>query len=219
MYLHRADIFSKEVNRIMTEGNKKQLEIVFSELPSSDKIGLENWIDLFAAKTRITNYYSHEQSRLDLIVTSYMPFLQPSMLDSLITTPLNQRKNGKLFRTLINNNAANLAVYPLVKGQMMVTFWMNTPQSRIWNLIRKKILRRSANMEIRRKFFIEITPMILDIFNSKSTKECNFYDHKKINALIENLNKRNYEERILNELDWWLSFELFRQQIEKSSDF
>lgn len=217
--LHRAEIFSEEVKRIMVEGNKKQLEIIFSELPSPDKIGLENWIDLFAAKTRITNYYSHEQSRLDLIVTSYMPFLQPSMLDKLFTTPVNQRKNGKLFRTLIKNNAENLSKYPLVKGQMVVPFWMNTLQSRGWNLIRKKILRKSADMERRRKLFIEMTPLILDIFNSKSARECNFYDQKKITTLIENLNKRNYEERILNDLDWWLSFELFRQQIEKSNGF
>lgn len=214
MSLHRADIFSEEVKRVMIEGNKKQLEIIFSELPSPDKIGLENWVDLFASKTRITNYYSHEQSRLDLIITSYMPFLQPSILNGLFATPVNQRKNGKLFRTLLKNNAENLAKYPLVKGQMEVPFWMNTLQSRVWNLIRKKILRKSANMERRRKLFMEMTPLILDIFNSKSVKECDFYNHKRISRLIENLNKRNYEARILNELDWWLSFELFRQQIE-----
>lgn len=214
MSLHRADLFSEEVSRIMIEGNKKQLEIIFNELPSPDKIGLENWIDLFASKTRITNYYSHEQSRLDLIITSYMPFLQPSILNGLFATPVNQRKNGKLFRTLLKNNAENLAKYPLVKGQMEVPFWMNTLQSRVLNLIRKKILRKAANMERRRKLFIEMTPLILDIFNSKSVKECDFYNHKKISRLIENLNNRNYEARILNELDWWLSFELFRQQIE-----
>lgn len=217
--LHRADIFSEEVKRIMLEGSKKQLEIIFSELPLPDQIGLENWIDLFAAKTRIQNYYSHEQSRLDLILTSYMPFLQPSILDELSATPVSQRKNGKLFRMLIKKNAENLVKYSLVKGQMVVPFWMNTLQSRVWNLIRKKILRKSDDLGRRRKLFIDMTPLILDIFSSTSVKECNFYDHKKITTLIENLYKGNYDERILNELDWWLSFELFRQQIEKSNGF
>lgn len=217
--LHRADIFSDEVNLMMLEGNKKQLEIIFSELPYTDAIGIENWIDLFATKTRITNYYSHEQSRLDSMLTSYMPFLQPSLIDKLFTVPLDQRKNGKLFRTLIKSNEKTLAKYPLVKGSMMVPFWMNTLQTRGWSLIRKKIFEKSVISESRRKLFFDLTPLILDIINSKSVRECNFYDSKKIAKLAAELNKRNYSDHILNELDWWLSFELFRQQIEHHNSF
>ena len=217
--LHRADIFSAETNLKMLEGNKKQLEIIFSELPSPDAIGIENWIDLFAAKTRITNYYSHEQSRLDSMLTSYMPYLQPSLLDKLFTVPLDQRKNGKLFKALIKSNEKTLAKYPLVKGTMMVPFWMNTLQTRGWSLIRKKIFEKSVITESRRKFFLDLTPLILDMINSKTVRECNFYDSKKIARLAAELNKRNYSDHILNEMDWWLSFELFRQQIEHHNSF
>ncbi|MHB9040024.1 MAG: asparagine synthase (glutamine-hydrolyzing) [Melioribacteraceae bacterium] len=217
--LYRADIFSEEVKLVMLEGSKKQLEIIFSELPSPDQIGLENWIDLFAAKTRIQNYYSHEQSRLDLIVTAYMPFLQPSMLEELFAVPLDQRKNGKLFKFLIKNNAKNLVKYPLVKGQMLQPIWMNTLQSRAWNFIRKKIVPKTDSDIHRKIFFKKMSPFILDIANSQSVRQCNFYNHKKISTLTGNLQKENYEESVVNELDWWLSFELFRQQIEQSKGF
>ncbi len=211
---HRADFFSEDIKRAMIAGSEEQLEKMFVQLPAPEQIGLENWIDMFAIKTRITNYYSHEQSVLDSIVISYMPFLQPSLLENLFVIPLVQRKNGKLFKDIIKSNAEQLAMYPLVKGRMYQPFWMSTFHSRAWNLIREKMSRKAQNDEAVKLFFKKMFPYIYDVVNSRSVKECSYYDYKKVAALVENLRKEKYESGLLNELDWWFAFEMFRQQID-----
>lgn len=102
---------------------------------------------------------------------------------------------------------------------MLQPIWMNTLQPRVWNFIRKKIVTKTDSDIHRKTFFKKISPFILDIVNSQSVRQCNFYNHKKIFTLTGNLQKENYEESVVNELDWWLSFELFRQQSEQSKGF
>lgn len=67
--IHRADIFDEEIKTLMHNGCEEQINQIFNELPDMSLIGIENFIDLFAIKTRLVNYSSHEQMRLDSMVT------------------------------------------------------------------------------------------------------------------------------------------------------
>ncbi len=212
--LHRADVFSEEINSLMEKGIVEQLKEILELLPDPRKIGKENWIDLFAVNTRIKNYYSHEQTRLDQIVPSFMPFLQPSLIQNLIALPVKNRKDGKLFRSLIMKNEMRLQKYPLVKGKYVQPFGRGTFASRIMNGFRKKMNGNAAVDEEKNRLILSVAPFIADRINSQDVNECGFYDKKKLNALLTGI-KSGKNQKSFDELDWWLSFELFRTQISQ----
>lgn len=197
----------------MNRGAEKQLEAIFRELPKPANLGAENWIDLFALKTRIRNYYSHEQSRLDEIGASYMPFLQPSILDNLLSMKVKHRKNGKLFKLIIKENENKLAGYHLVKGETLQPFGRSTFHARIKGIVNRIAAGNSSTDEKTLTLFKKLLPLISDLVFSKIVSECGFYDQKKIRLSVENLHKGKNELSSIRELDWWLSFELFRQEI------
>jgi hypothetical protein len=209
----RSDIFNSDIQLQMQDGCNEQLEYLINELPSVNSIGNENWADLFAVKTRLTNYYSHEQARLDELVFNYMPFAQPILLEKLLNIPLIQRRNGKLFREIIKNNYNQLAKYPLAKGLITHPFWFNTLQSRAWNIFRKKLKLKLYNDRNTNHLINLLTPFILDTIHSQNTRECNYYNYSKITRLSVALIKGNISDNVISELDWWLAFELFRGRL------
>lgn len=73
LMLKRADIFTTEVFEQMMKGIAIQLDELYAKLPKIEIDSIVNWLDLFAIKTRLINYYSHEQSRLD----NYLIILNP----------------------------------------------------------------------------------------------------------------------------------------------
>ncbi len=210
--LSRADIFTEETNNLMLSGIEKQLQFWFETLPPVEKIGVENWIDLFALKTRLPNYYSHEQNRIDELVTSVMPFAQLSLLRNLFNVPILFRKNGKLFRNLIKNNFTLLEKYPLVKGNLTYPYYFNSLQSRFLSQVQKRINKNVYQDNSRDKLLNILKPYVFDISSSQAVKNSEIYNHKKVEEIIN-----NYYEGDLNygyALDWWLSFELFQQNFE-----
>ncbi|MBI3125852.1 MAG: hypothetical protein HYZ10_15760 [Ignavibacteriales bacterium] len=123
LQVHHADIFTEEIQKSFLASCKEQLEDIIEALPKAELIGVENWIDLFAIKTRLSNYYSSAQIHLDGWVFSYMPFIQPIILNNLFCVPLSQRKNGKMFREIIKQNNNSLVKYPLAKGRFTHPFF------------------------------------------------------------------------------------------------
>ena len=85
------------------------------------------------------NYFSHEQTIIDNLVTSIMPFAQLSLVKKLFNVSISSRKNGNLLRTLIDNNFPSLKKYPLVKGSSIHPYYLNSFQSRILTEFRKKL--------------------------------------------------------------------------------
>lgn len=215
LQVHRANIFSEEIQKTFLAGCIEQLEKIISTLPKAEDIGAENWIDLFALKTRLSNYYSSAQIHLDGWVYSYMPFIQQCLLKNLLSIPLAQRKNGKMFREIIKQNYKPLIKYPLAKGQFTHPFFLSTIQSRIWNIAYKNLNFKMYNDKNTANLLNELLPYIQDIITSKSIKECSYYDYLKLLRLSNNLTKGIATDFDLYELDWWLAFELFRQGINK----
>lgn len=211
--LHRADIFTEDINNLMYLGCKEQLENIFEELPSIEELGIENWLDLFAIKTRLLNYYSHEQARLDSLIKSYMPFIQIPLLNYLFITPIEIRKNAKLFRQLIKKNYSPLSKFWLAKGSTSHPFALTMIQSRLWNILSKKLNLSQYNSNSTIIFLRYLNEYINDIMRSKSVQECGFYDYKKIKMILDNFNTNS--NLTAYDLDWLLSFEIFRKTIFK----
>ncbi|MBI1938690.1 MAG: hypothetical protein HYS25_11280 [Ignavibacteriales bacterium] len=211
MMVHRADIFDEGVKEKMLAGCKEQLANIFNELPSIEEIGVENWLDLFAIKTRLPNYYGHEQSRTDFFINSFMPFAQFSLLQILASIPIKSRKNAGLFKKIIRNNNNGLSRYQLVKGASSHPYFLNTFQARLWNFASNKLNGRYGYQNQSQIFLSHIKEFVDDVVNSKSVNECFFYDYKKISKIYDEYNSGNV--KAAKELDWFLSFEIFRKSI------
>jgi hypothetical protein len=214
LYVHRADIFNDDLKKIFLEGCKEQLNNSIQSLPDANSIGLENWIDLFAVKTRLSNYYSSAQSHLDNLVCGYMPFIQHNVLEALFNVDLSLRKNGKMFRDILCRNRKTLTAYSLAKGNLSIPYSFNTLQSRLWSAVYKNLRLKAFNDDSRKKLFVMLRPLILDVINSKDVKECCLYNQTRLISLSDKLTKGLETEFELHELDWWIAFELFRKGLQ-----
>jgi len=210
--LLHADIFNEDINILMSSSFESQMHYWFEKLPSVENIGIENWIDLFALKTRMPNYFSHEQTIIDNLVTSIMPFAQLSLVKKLFNVSISSRKNGNLLRTLIDNNFPSLKKYPLVKGSSIHPYYLNSFQSRILTEFRKKLNMSIYQDNSREQLLNILKTYIFDISVSQSFKNSEIYDHRKVKNIIESYYSGNLHYGYA--LDWWLSFELFRQNLE-----
>lgn len=209
----RADVFNEEIQKEMTEGCIEQLKWLYEVLPDPEKVGIENWLDLYSTKTRLPNCYLHEQTRIDSIIQCYTPFVQLSIMKNLLGLNSSKKKNGKLFRKLIQINNDQLKKYPLVKGNYMYPFWMTPLQSKIWSVFKEKVGSKSQP-NLYADLIFSMKNILADYISAQNVRECGLYNLHKLDNFKEALEKNNYESSLMNELDWWISFELFHQGIK-----
>lgn len=210
----RADIFNEKINKDMYEGALKQISNLFEDNPPIKEIGLGNWLDLIGLKTRLVNYYGPEQTRLDLKLKSYMPFAQKSLLSSLFSIPLSERRNGTLFRKTIKQNFPGLGSFPLAKGSFNYPYRLGTVESRVYSIARRKLKWRLYTDNVRTNFLNRHSEYIIDMVNTRNVRECELYDYRKVKHLADEYYNGN--ENLAHELDWWLAFDEFRKGLEKS---
>ncbi|NOX89756.1 MAG: hypothetical protein GXO77_12070 [Calditrichaeota bacterium] len=211
--VYRSNIFSVEIDKIMKEGCINQLERIISELPDFKEINIGNWLDLFALKIRLPNFYAHEQARLDNNILSYMPFSQHSLLNLLFSIPVKKRKNAGLFRHIVNNNNRKLTKYPLAKGDCTYPYGLSSIQSRLWSAIMRKTGKSYSDK--RTVYFLNhISDFVLDTVHSRSVKEYSCYNYNYLKLISNEFYKGN--QKYANELDWFLAFEVLRQIIYDS---
>lgn len=206
---HRADIFTEEVNRLMQSGMKKELTEEIEAMPEINEIGIENWLDLFSIRTRVLNAGGPEQSRSDSEFMSYMPFIQPGFVKQVLSLPAQERKNAKLFRSIIKENAPELQKIPLIKGDYSYPYWMKDIGSSVWMRIKQKLgMNYESSLPV--NFLMIMEEYVRDLYGSKSAQEFTGYDHQKIDTLITGF----YDEQnpdLAHQLNWWLVFEVFRR--------
>lgn len=211
LILFKTDIFENDLNEKMRGSCVEQLHELFNEIPDIQKIGVSNWIDILAIITRLANYYSHEQSKTDEIILNYMPFAQPSLLNNILNVKPKSRKNAHLFRKIIHQNINELKKYPLAKNDVIYPYYLGSKLSRLYSITMKKFNRTFADTS-RDLLFDTINDFIMDSFTSLDVRNCSFYDKKKIDFLAKEF--RNGNKNVYSQIDWWLSFELFRKQIK-----
>lgn len=196
----------------MEDGIKEDLREIISSLPEIQHIGFENWLDLFAIVSRIPNMYGHEQARLDEVAQTYMPFLQPSLLKYVVQMPVNERKNSRLFKQMIKNNEPTLAQFWLAKSGHNQPFWLNTLSSRIWALAHKKMMVSTTNNSSKLAYLTFIQEYINDQILTKDAVASGIYDVKKLAMIKEDF--QSGKHLLINDLDWFVSMELFRRSIK-----
>ena len=209
--LNRAEIFNEEYLAIMREGMYYQIENLFQFLPPVEEIQVGNWLDLFALKTRLPNYYGAEQSRLDKYITSYMPFIQPYLLDDLLNISCGVRNNNRLFRKIIRSNYPQLTRYRLAKGNISYPYHLTTLQKRIYFKVHSRGNKPNPHNELN-KYLYSMREFAMDSIHSHSTKEYAAYDYNKIFNKVNSFYEGNSSESGF--VDWFISFEIFRQLIE-----
>ncbi|MEP7234772.1 MAG: asparagine synthase-related protein [Ignavibacteriota bacterium] len=209
--VYRSNMFSEEIQQEMERGAKDDIQRLIEVLPKISIIGPENWVDLFAIRSIVPNVLGYEQSRTDHYVQSFMPFVQPSLLEKTLLLPLEERRKGKLFRKLIAKNAPVLTGYPLVRHNISYPYNFSALPSYLWMRMKQK-----AGMAFEdpsgKQLLMVLKEYILDRMHSKVFIDCPYYDHKKIIALAENFYSGN--DAAATELDWWLAFELWRSNVE-----
>jgi hypothetical protein len=138
-----------------------------------------------------------------------MPFIQIPLQKDLFAIPINKKKNAKLFRQIIKKNSSDLSKLWLAKGSITHPFSLTMIQSRLWNLANKKMKINQPRMNPRVEFLQYIGDYVYDVMSSKSVKEAGFYENRKIEKILNNF--RTNPNSGVNELDWLLSFEIFRK--------
>lgn len=206
----KADIFSEEVKDIMQRGAFAQIENLFKDFPDVESTGIENWLDLVAARVRFHNYFGPEQTRLDTFATCLMPFMQRSLLENLFDLKLSTRKNGKLFHKIIRKRFPELLGYRLVKGSAMHPATLTSWQTRLWLLGSRMKNKQTVNLH-QKQFLEQYKEYINDTFLSDDIQKSGIYNLTNLNSIISDFNAGN--GTTLNALDWWFSFALYQSAI------
>ncbi len=209
----KADIFSQDVLQQMETGFFEEFDREVKAMPSVDEFGISNWLDLFTIRTRAQNLYGSKQGVIDETLFHFMPFLQPSVLNALLLTPAKERNNAKLFRSIIQQNASQLTKLPLVKGDESYPYWMKDISAMVWMKTKQK-LSVNFNDESLINMVFSLEEFVRDTFSSQNFRKYEAYDLTKIDSLINQF----YDEGDLSlttNLSWFISFEVFRQQLFK----
>jgi hypothetical protein len=204
-----ADIFTEDINHLMQNGMKEELAVELEAMPKIHEIGLENWLDLFSIRTRVLNAGGPEQSRSDSYFMSYMPFIQPEFIQNVLSLPAEERKNAKLFRSVIREHAPKLQKEALIKGDYSYPYWMKDIGSSVWMRVKQK-LGRKYESSLPVDFLMVMEEYVRDLHASKSAKEYSGYDQQKVDQLVTGFyDKKNYD--LAHQLNRWLAFEVFRR--------
>jgi hypothetical protein len=182
-------------------------------LPDPNEIGIGNWLDLLIVRSGLPNVNAAEQARIDHYVPNYMPFVQPSLLDTVFKIPLGERRGGRLFRHMIDANERKLASFPLVFVDCVVPYRFTTIPVYILRRLKQKF-RKAYQDNLLDRFLDRTRTMIEDLANSSSIQQSGLYNSVKVRAIIDGYYGGN---RTLGpQLNWWLGFELWRRALYKN---
>lgn len=207
---NRVDIFSEEAIVEMKKGIIEQFNELFSEMPDANQIGSAKWIELFSIRSRLSNYYAPEQARVDQFVISLMPLAQKEILTLLFALRDSEKKNGNLFRQRIKQNAIQLSKFPLVKGNIVHPFKSSLLSTRSHSKI-KTSLGMAYKSTQKVALLSSLREFIGDTIQSNEVKNYEYYDRKKLEKISKSF--FSHENNYCSKMDWFLSFELFRQGI------
>ena len=203
----RPQIFRPEILTEMERGVEEELRSVIEEMPAIHEVGYENYVDIFALRTRIPNYGGYEQARVDAEVVNLMPFMQPSYVRAMLNAPLSEKLGGRFYKNFIRENAPSLTNFPLVKGSASYRFSLSARSAWVAGKIQQKMgggwVNKAPDI-----LFHHIKAHVLDLLRSSEVQSNPLYDLNTITRAVEGYYQGNGEYRPL--LDGWLTFELWR---------
>jgi len=211
MQSHRADIFSPDVTHLLEDGARRDLDRVLNEMPEIEKIGVENFTDLLAVRTRVPNYGAPEQARLDSEVLNFMPLVQPSFLRAVFGIPTKLRSNAGVYYSIIRTLNPALTRFPLAKSGVTYRFGLSSNVSWLTTKIKARVAGSFSdpNPDL---LLGRLRDYVLDTVHSKDIATNPMYDTDKVIDAVSRYYRG--ELHLRNTVDWWLTFELWRQTLQ-----
>ena len=212
----RASIFNKEAMHDMQRGAEVQLDATLRDTWRRDEVGLENFLDLLVVRYRFPNYAGYGQQYMDGEIVSYMPFAQPSFVRAALATPVQSKKNGRLFRQLIRRCHPSLTKFPLVKGYSTYPYSLQPTPALVW--MKAKSLVHSPFVDPAPiQILTVLSDFVQDTAHSSEVRNYAPYDHAAILKVVTEFYQGKREHA--RDLDWWLSFELWRTSLQSEKRF
>ena len=208
--VHRGHIFNNEVLTMMRTGIESQLQALIDEMPPIAEIGMDNFLDLLTIRTRIAHWCSLEQSRVDQAAVNYMPYLQPSLLNIILSLPGELRRNARIMRQIVSVSRPSLRGYSLVKRNTTYPYFFNSVGSYFWTKSKQR-MGLIPPETTGQKLFTVLKPFVLDTLNSQQVRSFAAYDYRVLSAMVNDYYEGNLA--LGNQLDWWLAFELWREEL------
>ncbi|NWF49602.1 MAG: hypothetical protein HXY49_03575 [Ignavibacteriaceae bacterium] len=209
--LAKPEIFRKEYVLQMQEGIKQQLSDIFASHNNFIEYQPEQFLDQLIYDYRIPNYFGPEQSRLDEIVLSFMIFAQKNIFEICKHIPLQSKVNSRIFYNYLRENYPMLAKIPLIKGGISYQFGSSTIRSFIVTKL-KKYFSNDFSSGARIIFLNGLKEYCYEILSEREIKNYPPYDSDKIIKIRDGFYEGNL--KLANDLDWLLSFELFRKGLK-----
>jgi hypothetical protein len=206
--VHRADIFTPEYARMLEGYAKRGLAQKLEGMPKVNDMGIDNYLDIFAMRTRIPNFGGVEQARSDGEVLSYMPMVQPSFLNAVFNLDVRYRKNGRMYHEIIKRYAPNLAHYPLVKGGTTYPYPLSSLLAWFYVKAKNKLFKPFVDTTSK-QFLLYMKDYIYSLAQDVNT--CPYYSQSKILGAIDSFYKGDENQR--QTVEWWLTFELWRKSL------
>ena len=159
------------------------------------------WLDWFAVRTRLPNFYGYGQDGFDLFVPSFMPCAHPAFLAAVRAgRPLGYGVPDRLRR------------YPLVKGGREIAFGTSP-------LVQALRLRRAAlrpapetpGGSYAARYLRRLEEPLRSLAGSDSARTCGLYDGARLGAAIDAFYRG--DDALAGPLDRWLAFETWRAAV------
>lgn len=208
-----ADIFNKDVKKLMYEHTISDIDKMFYNMPEISDFGKDNWIDLLSIRYYKTLNGAITQSRMDNYLTNYMPFLQPSLLKKVFNVSEKKRRSEVMNKDILRKNNY-LTKIPIAKYGTIMPFTLNLYAAYIMAKIKNKF-KKYPKPNLDTQFLDKIPNFVQDRINSSAVDQYEFYDLKKIKFMIEEYYKGNKKYSI--QINWWLSYDIWREIISKRS--
>jgi hypothetical protein len=206
----RADIFSPELTKILECGARKSLAEALEAMPPLPEIGIENFADLFSVRMRIPNYGGPGQARLDGEILNFMPLAQPSFLRSVFRIPVRERSNAQFHSEVIRRSYPELKRFPSAKSGFTHRFGLSTNATWLLTKAKSRLMRGYCD-SAPHDLLAHIRAYVLDTAHSKSVTAEPIYDPKKVPDAVNRY--YNGELHLKNTVDWWLTFEIWKQSL------
>ncbi len=205
----RPNIFNTELESQILESVTNSVSQIFVNSPNPNYTRWENWLDVFAIKTKMPNTTAYSQHYLDTICNSISIFLQPTIVKVGLSIDIEDRINGKMFRSIIKNNFTKLTKFSLVKNNYAYPYLFGNKASFIYTKIKSKLFK---------KYTWHLNETILDINKDyiwDSLNENNNYNNlvniNFIKSAFKNYYNSNKKDKQI--LEWYLTFNLFIKSI------
>jgi hypothetical protein len=204
---NKAAIFNHEALTLMRNKAMNKISDLFGQMPECKGIGIENWLDLLILRYKLPNLSGPSQSLLDSVSIAYMPYIQPHLLEFSFHLAVMKKKNGKVFRNILDTGNHQLGSYKLVKNLIYYPYHSNSLTMRLVLALKRKIGKYYKEKTDEELLDI-MKEYILDTVNSAEFDSFVYYNQANIKQMVNDYYKGN--KSLAAQLNWWLTFDIWR---------